>query len=41
MNTVRAFPEPAWDVSRPLPAQGAWSEGEYFNLPGTCLVEFN
>ena len=41
MNTVRAFPEPAWDVSRLFPAQGAWSEGEYLNLPDSRLVEFD
>ncbi len=41
MNTVRAFPEPAGDVSRLYPAQGTWSEGEYLNLPGTRLAEFD
>lgn len=41
MNTVRVFPEPAWDVSRLFPAQGAWSEGEYLTLPGTRLAEFD
>ncbi|MCX7109747.1 MAG: Uma2 family endonuclease [Proteobacteria bacterium] len=41
MNTVRAFPEPAWDVSRQFPAQGAWSEDEYLNLPYSRLVEFD
>ena len=41
MNTVRAFPEPAGDVSLPFPAQGAWSEGEYLNLPDSRLVEFD
>jgi Uma2 family endonuclease len=41
MNTVRVFPEPAWDVSRLFPAQGAWSEGEYLNLPGSRLAEFD
>jgi Uma2 family endonuclease len=41
MNTVRVFPEPAWDVSRLFPAQGAWSEAEYLNLPGSRLAEFD
>jgi Uma2 family endonuclease len=41
MNTVPVFPEPAWDVSRLFPAQGAWSEEEYLNLPGNRLVEFD
>ena len=41
MNTVSAFPEPAWDISRLFPAQGAWSEEEYLNLPNSRLVEFD
>lgn len=35
------FPEPAWDVSRLFPAQGAWSEEEYLNLPDAALAEFD
>lgn len=35
------FPEPAWDISRLFPAQGAWSEEEYLGLPGNSLVEFD
>jgi len=41
MNTVPVFPEPAWEVSRLFPAQGAWSEEEYLGLPGNHLVEFD
>lgn len=41
MNTIPVFPEPAWDVSRLFPAQGAWSEEEYLDLPGNHLVEFD
>jgi Uma2 family endonuclease len=52
MNTVKTrifseseseadYPEPAWDVARLFPAQGAWSEEEYLNLPGPRLVEFD
>ena len=41
MNTAHIFPEPAWDVSRLFPAQGAWSVEEYLNLPGTRLAEFD
>jgi Uma2 family endonuclease len=41
MNAVSVFPEPAWEVSRLFPAQGAWSEEEYLDLPGNHLVEFD
>ena len=41
MHTAPIFPEPAWDVSRLFPAQGAWSEEEYLALPGNHLVEFD
>lgn len=41
MSTVPVFPEPAWEVSRLFPAQGAWSEEEYLGLPGNHLVEFD
>jgi Uma2 family endonuclease len=33
--------EPAWDVARLFPPQGAWSEEEYFGLPGNHLTEFD
>ena len=32
--------EPAWDVAKLFPAQGTWSEVEYFELNGNRLVEF-
>lgn len=41
MHTHSAFPEPAWDIARLFPAQGAWSEEEYLDLPGNHLVEFD
>jgi Uma2 family endonuclease len=41
MHTASVFPEPAWDIARLFPAQGAWSEQEYLDLPGNHLVEFN
>ncbi len=33
--------EPAWEVARLFPDQGAWSEEEYFALPNDGLVEFS
>jgi len=33
--------EPAWDVARLFPAQGAWSEEEYLALETKHLVEFS
>jgi Uma2 family endonuclease len=33
--------EPAWDVARLFPEQGAWSEEEYLALGGNRLVEFS
>lgn len=33
--------EPAWDVARLFPAQGAWSEAEFLGLPGNQLSEFD
>jgi Uma2 family endonuclease len=41
MNSASVFPEPAWDISRLFPAQGAWSEEEYLDLPANHLVEFD
>jgi Uma2 family endonuclease len=32
-------PEPAWDVARLFPAQGYWSEADYFSLPTNRRVE--
>lgn len=34
-------PEPAWEVARLFPAQGAWSEGAYLELDGNYLVEYS
>ena len=33
--------EPAWDIARLFPPQGAWSENEYLGLPGNHLSEFD
>src|SRR5262249_17767831 len=33
-------PEPAWEIARLFPAQGCWSEGDYFSLPTNKRVEF-
>ena len=33
--------EPAWDIAKLFPAQGAWSEEEYLALPGNHLVELS
>jgi Uma2 family endonuclease len=33
--------EPAWDVARLFPAQGAWSVEEYLAIDGNHLVEFS
>jgi hypothetical protein len=33
--------EPAWDIARLFPPQGAWSEDEYLGLPGNHLSEFD
>lgn len=33
--------EPAWDVAKLFPDQGAWSEEEYLMLPGNRLVEYS
>ena len=38
---IATFGEPAWDVARLFPAQGRWSEGDYFGLNGNSLVEFS
>jgi Uma2 family endonuclease len=38
---LNALPEPAWDIARRFPAQGAWSEEEYLALPGNALVELD
>jgi Uma2 family endonuclease len=33
--------EPAWDIARLFPEQGAWSEEEYLALKGNRLIEFS
>lgn len=33
--------EPAWEVARLFPNQGAWSKYDYLDLPGNRLVEFD
>jgi Uma2 family endonuclease len=33
--------EPAWDIAKLFPRQGAWTESEYFALHGNRLVEFS
>lgn len=40
-TTSEEFGEPVWDIARLFPAQGAWSEDEYFSLPGNHLIEFS
>lgn len=40
-KTDTTFGEPAWDVARLFPAQGEWSEGDYFALNTNRLVEFS
>jgi Uma2 family endonuclease len=37
----RAEAEPAWDIARLFPSQGAWSEAEYLGLETNHLVEFS
>jgi Uma2 family endonuclease len=36
-----AEPEPAWEIARLFPAQGCWSEEDYFALDTNRLVEFS
>jgi Uma2 family endonuclease len=33
--------EPAWEIARLFPNQGHWSEGDYLDLSGNRLVEFD
>jgi Uma2 family endonuclease len=33
--------EPTWDIAQLYPAQGAWTEDEYLDLPGNRLMEFS
>lgn len=40
-TTASERPEPAWDVARLYPNQGAWDEEDYLMLPGNHLVEFD
>jgi len=43
INTVARVREadPTWEIAHLFPAQGAWSEEEYLDLPGNRLVEFS
>lgn len=34
-------PEPTWEVAEIFPAQGQWSEQEYFDLKGNRLIEYS
>ena len=34
-------PEPTWEIARLFPAQGCWSEEEYFELETNQLVEYS
>jgi Uma2 family endonuclease len=36
-----AEPEPAWEIAQLFPAQGCWSEEDYFALDTNRLVEFS
>lgn len=40
-QAVEGASEPTWDVALLFPAQGFWSEDEYFSLPTNHLVEFS
>jgi Uma2 family endonuclease len=37
----RSEPEPTWEIARLFPAQGEWSEEEYFSLETNRLVEYS
>jgi Uma2 family endonuclease len=37
----RTEPEPAWEIARLFPAQGCWSEEDYFALDTNRFVEFS
>jgi Uma2 family endonuclease len=39
-KVVASGPEPTWDVVRLFPAQGSWSERDYFELHTNQLVEY-
>ncbi|BCX03927.1 MAG: hypothetical protein KatS3mg053_1865 [Candidatus Roseilinea sp.] len=38
-NEIGAIKEPAWDVAYLFPAQGEWTEEDYFALPDNTRVE--
>jgi Uma2 family endonuclease len=40
-QVVEEQAEPAWEIARLFPAQGAWSEADYLLLPTNHLVEFS
>ncbi len=37
---INAWRRPAWDIAYLFPDQGQWSEDEYLDLDGGCLIEF-
>jgi Uma2 family endonuclease len=37
----RGEPEPTWEIARLFPAQGEWSEEEYFALPTNHFIEYS
>jgi Uma2 family endonuclease len=40
-NRRRSEPEPTWEIARLFPAQGDWTEEEYFALDNNHFVEFS
>ena len=38
-SSITQEPQPAWDVAKLFPFQGAWEEGDYFALQTNQLVE--
>ena len=37
---INAWRHPAWDIAYLFPDQGQWSEADYLELDGGCLIEF-
>ncbi len=40
VRTTQLDGEPAWDIARLFPSQGAWSEADYLSLPTNHAVEY-
>ncbi len=40
-NGRKREPEPTWEIARLFPAQGDWTEEEYFELDSNRLVEYS